>query len=249
MAGLDWLIARPVAHRGLHDAQKGVIENTPSAFAAAIAGGYGIECDLQVSADGEAMVHHDDVLGRLTAGDGRLDALTAAELKRVPFKATGDRMITLTELCELVAGRTHAGHRTEKPVRRRPAAVVAARRKVLAGYRGPVALMSFDPAPDRGRARDRAAAAARPGGGKPRLFAAGGRPFAAARDAAGVLRAGPSRAPAIHRIFGQRPARDAADGHAQGLGLPLLTWTVRTADQRRTAERYADQMIFEGFRP
>ena len=89
MAGLGWLIARPVAHRGLHDAQKGVIENTPSAFAAAIAGGYGSECDLQVSADGEAMVHHDDVLGRLTAGDGRLDALTAAELKRVPFKATG----------------------------------------------------------------------------------------------------------------------------------------------------------------
>jgi len=35
----------------------------------------------------------------------------------------------------------------------------------------------------------------------------------------------------------------------KGLGLPLLTWTVRTADQRRTAERYADQMIFEGFRP
>ena len=106
MAGLDWLIARPVAHRGLHDAQKGVIENTSSAFAAAIAGGYGIECDLQVSADGEAMVHHDDVLGRLTAGDGRLDALTAAELKRIPYKATGDRMITLTELCELVAGRS-----------------------------------------------------------------------------------------------------------------------------------------------
>ena len=52
------------------------------------------------------MVHHDDVLGRLTDGDGRLDALTAAELKRVPFKATGDRMITLAELCELVAGRT-----------------------------------------------------------------------------------------------------------------------------------------------
>src|SRR3954470_21428195 len=90
MAGLDWLIARPVAHRGLHDVQKGVIEHTPPAFAAALAGGSGIECDLQVSADSEAMVHHDDVLGRLTAGDGRLDALTAAELRRVPFKATGD---------------------------------------------------------------------------------------------------------------------------------------------------------------
>jgi glycerophosphoryl diester phosphodiesterase len=51
MAGLDWLIARPVAHRGLHDAQNGVIENTPSAFAAAITGEYAIECDLQVTAD------------------------------------------------------------------------------------------------------------------------------------------------------------------------------------------------------
>ena len=66
-----WLTARPVAHRGLHDAAAGVIENTPSAFRAAIAGDYAIECDLQISADGEAMVHHDDTLGRLTEGDGR----------------------------------------------------------------------------------------------------------------------------------------------------------------------------------
>src|SRR2546430_12444889 len=104
MADLDWLIARPVAHRGLHD-QKSVIENTPSAFAAAIAVHYGIECDLQISADGEAMVYHDDALGRLTEGRARLDATTAAELKRVAFKATGDHMITLGELCDLVAGR------------------------------------------------------------------------------------------------------------------------------------------------
>ena len=65
----------------------GIIENTAGAVRAAIAGGYGIEVDLQVSADGEAMVHHDDVLGRLTDGEGRLDNLTAAELKRVPFAA------------------------------------------------------------------------------------------------------------------------------------------------------------------
>ena len=103
MADLHWLIARPVAHRGLHD-QKSVIENTPSAFAAAIAARYGIECDLQISADGEAMVYHDDALGRLTEGCSWLDATAAAELKRAAFKATGDRMITLGELCDLVAG-------------------------------------------------------------------------------------------------------------------------------------------------
>src|SRR5260370_17590172 len=105
MADLEGLMARLVGERGLHD-QKSFIENTPWAFAAAIAARYGIECDLQISADGEAMVHHDDALGRLTEGSGRLDATTAAELKRVAFKATGDRMITLGELCDLVAGRT-----------------------------------------------------------------------------------------------------------------------------------------------
>ena len=78
----DWLTARPIAHRGLHDAGSGIIENSPSAFRAAIAAGYGIECDLQISADGEAMVHHDDALGRLTDGAGRLDAMTAAALRR-----------------------------------------------------------------------------------------------------------------------------------------------------------------------
>src|SRR5258708_32768879 len=104
-SGLDWLIARPVAHRGLHDAGAGVIENTPAAFAAAVAASYAIECDLQVSADGEAMVHHDGALGRLTDGSGRLDELTGAELRRVAFKATTDRMISVGELCDLVAGR------------------------------------------------------------------------------------------------------------------------------------------------
>ena len=70
---LDWLTARPIAHRGLHDAAQGLIENTAGAVRAAIAAGYGIEVDVQLSADGEAMVHHDDVLGRLTEGEGRLD--------------------------------------------------------------------------------------------------------------------------------------------------------------------------------
>ena len=100
----DWLTARPIAHRGLHDAPSGVIENTPSAFRAAITGGYGIECDLQISADGEAMVYHDDALGRLTDGAGQLDTMTAEALQRIAFKSTADRMLTLGELCDLVAG-------------------------------------------------------------------------------------------------------------------------------------------------
>src|SRR5512132_1216459 len=96
----DWLTARPIAHRGLHDAASGAIENQPSAFRAAIAAGYGIECDLQISADGEAMVHHDDALGRLTDGAARLADMTAADIKAVRFKASTDRILTLGELCK-----------------------------------------------------------------------------------------------------------------------------------------------------
>src|SRR3954466_5233763 len=102
---IDWLTARPIAHRGLHDITAGVIENTASAFNAAIARGYGIECDIQLSADGEAMVHHDDALGRLTEGSGALLGKTSAELKQVAFRDTSERMMTLGELCTLVAGR------------------------------------------------------------------------------------------------------------------------------------------------
>ena len=72
MRAPDWLTARPVAHRGLHDAARGIIENMPAAAQAAIAGNFSIECDIQLTADGEAMVHHDDALGRLTEGSGAL---------------------------------------------------------------------------------------------------------------------------------------------------------------------------------
>ena len=144
MPGLDWLTARPVAHRGLHDAAGGIVENTASAFSAAVAGGYAIECDLQLSADGEAMVFHDDRLGRLTGRDDAVKSLSAAELKAIAFRATPDRMLTLGELCDLVAGRVTLVLELKSHFDRETAlaARVAA---VLEGYAGPVAAMSFDP--------------------------------------------------------------------------------------------------------
>src|SRR5437660_12541574 len=101
----DWLTARPVAHRGLHDHTRGIIENQPAAALAAISGNFAIECDTQLTADGEAMVHHDDELGRLTEGSGALLEKTAAELKATAFKNTAERMMSLGDLCTLVAGR------------------------------------------------------------------------------------------------------------------------------------------------
>src|SRR5271170_390584 len=139
------LTARPIAHRGLHDAARGIIENMPAAAAAAIAGNYGIEADLQISADGEAMVHHDDALGRLADGGGALRDLTAARLKQIPFKTSVERMMTLGDLCDLVASRVtlmlELKSHFDGDLR-----VAARTAAVLASYGGPVGISSFDPA-------------------------------------------------------------------------------------------------------
>ncbi|MDP2411838.1 MAG: glycerophosphodiester phosphodiesterase family protein [Pseudolabrys sp.] len=248
MAGLDWLSARPIAHRGLHDASAGVIENTASAFAAAIAGNYGIETDLQISADGEAMVHHDDALGRLTEGHSRLADMTAAAIKAAPFKATADRIQTLGELCDQIAGRAtlvlELKSRFDGDVR-----LVQRVSDVLNSYAGPVAVMSFDPA------LIEAARAIAPG--LPRGIVAERRyahhewdrmPAAAKRRLAHLLHMHRTRPHFIAYAVQDLPS--PAPVLARMLfGLPLLTWTVRSEADRKTAARWADQIIFEGWRP
>jgi glycerophosphoryl diester phosphodiesterase len=244
---LDWLIARPVAHRGLHDVKRGVIENTPSAFAAAIAGHYGIECDLQVSADGEAMVHHDDVLGRLTEGSARLDTMTAAALKRVPFKATAEHIMTLGELCELVGhratlvielkGRFEGDHRLARRVA-----------NTLSPHVGPAAVMSFDPI-QIAVLRELAPALARGMVGESRSRYYQGALLSAARDATTYFaRAVRARPQFIAYSVSDLPSPVPTVAR-KIFGLPLLAWTVRSTNERQTAARYADQIIFEGFRP
>lgn len=247
MPGLDWLTARPVTHRGLHDAAAGIIENTPSAFAAAIAGGFAIECDVQLSADGEAMVHHDDALGRLTQGTAALDTQTATDLKRVPFRATADRMLDLQGLCDLVAGRVTLVIELKSKFDgdTRLAARVAS---VLQNYAGPVAAMSFDPAQVKAL-RDLAP-------GLPRGIVAerhygddwGPLPASLKRRMAHLLHLPETRPHFVAYAVNDLPA--LAPWVARHLfGLKLLTWTVRTPEQRQRAARWADQVIFEGWRP
>lgn len=248
MPGLDWLTARPIAHRGLHDPAVGVIENTASAIVAAIAAGYGIEVDLQITADGEAMVHHDDALGRLTEGSGRIDAMTAAELSAVAFKATKDRMLRLGELCDLVAGRTalllelksRFNGDTRLPNRAS---------KVLAGYAGPVAAMSFDPAQvlalRRIAPRLTRGITAENGAHRRRTNKSSTEETAHQVDISDIIRMRPQ-----FLAYSVKDLPAPVPLLARYLfGLPLLTWTVRSEADRQRASRWADQMIFEGFRP
>src|ERR1035437_7252577 len=246
MAGLDWLIARPIAHRGLH--YSAMVESTASDFSAAIAGGYGMETDLQISADGEAMVHHDDTLGRLTEGSGRLSDMAAVEIKRVRFKTSADRLLTLGELCDLVGGRATLVLELKSHFDgdRRLAQRAA---DVLATYAGPVAVMAFDPAMTelvrwiaphltRGIVAERHYA----------HHEWDRFPPAEKRHMAFLLHANRTRPQFI--AYGVKDLPAAAPLIARAVfGLPLLPWTVRSDDDRRRAARWADQMIFEGIRP
>jgi glycerophosphoryl diester phosphodiesterase len=235
MSGLAWLIARPVAHRGLHNAATGVIENTSSAVAAAIAAGYAVEVDLQLTADGEAVVYHDDALGRLTPGTERLVAMTTPELKRVRFKATDDRMLTIAELCELVAGRAtlvlelKSHHDGDPRLARRVC-------QALREYRGPVATMSFDP---------QQVCAVR---GFSSSVVCGLVAEPRRRSLTYVYRALRASPQFIaYAVWGLPAVMPALARYL--CGAPVLGFTVRTENDRQHASRWADQMSFENIWP
>jgi glycerophosphoryl diester phosphodiesterase len=248
MRAPDWLTARPVAHRGLHDRFSGIIENMPGAAQAAIDGHFSIECDIQLSADGEAMVHHDDALGRLTEENGALRGMTAAELQAVTFKDTAERMMTLGDLCALVQGRVPLVIEVKSRFDG-DRQLVARMSQILACYRGPAVGMSFDP--------DQVLALRELMPQLPRGIVAERR-----YDAADWPEATPAQRRGMQHLrhaFRTRPhfvafwvdeLPAAAPWIARHMfGLPLLSWTVRTPEQRERAARHADQMIFEGFRP
>ena len=247
MTALGWL-KRPIAHRGLHDASRGVIENTVSAFQAALDADYAIETDVQASADGEAMVFHDGTLDRLTLETGAVRSRGAEDLKGAAFRDTDERMQSVSELLEQVAGRTplvievKSDWTTYGPLEQRLA-------HVLKPYKGPVAVMSFDP---RTVAAFAAAAPRIPRGLVAERFAdrdswpnLSSRQRLAMRHLLSAFIAKPQ-----FIAYDIRALPAIAPLAARTLWRwPLLTWTVRTEAERATARRWADAMIFEGFRP
>ncbi len=237
----------PIAHRGLHDARCGRVENTASAFEAAIAGRYAIETDIQAAASGEPVVFHDERLDRLTESGGRVAERSADELRKIPLRGTDDRILTLAELLELVAGRTglfleiKSAGRTDRTLERRIAALIA-------DYPGPASVMSFDPG---SVAAMRTLAPQVPRGLSAMRFGrlkGRGLPAALRFRLTHML-----EIPNVKPDFLTYEVNDlAVMGHAlrrRYPELPIITWTVRTAEERRKAMRFADGMIFEGFRP
>jgi glycerophosphoryl diester phosphodiesterase len=231
----EWLTQWEYSHRGLHSA--GVPENSRAAAEGAIAAGMGIECDIQMSADGVPLVFHDWELDRLTKERGRVAARSAGDLCRLQLMDTSETIWLLTELLDLIAGRVpllvEIKAQPHLPINE-PCIAIA---KALADYRGPLAVMSFD--------------------------LRVGEWFA--KHAADVTRGlvitdtldhgykSAWRAPhALERAAPDFLASDVRDipnaltALWHEAGRPLLTWTVRSPETRARGLAHADALIAEG---
>ncbi len=241
---------RPIAHRGLHSAKKGIVENTLPAFTAAIAKNYGIECDLRPAAGGLPVVFHDETLQRLTTSKGRVADLDAAALKRVKHKVGGAGLATFAEILDSVDGAVpllvEIKSEWELPER----AFLTQIAKLASAYRGPIALMSFDPAVMMA-IKDLAPKV--PRGIVSGTYAGAGwwnRKISKARAAAlrDLLESGPV-APDFYAYQVSALPTPVTRFVREVLELPLFTWTVRTAKERTAAQNWADAEIFEGSEP
>lgn len=234
-AKADWIIDRPIAHRGLHDKQAGIFENTLSAARAAAARGFHIEVDLQPSRDGIPMVFHDYTLERMTGEKGNVRDLTAAELGQLRIGGAEERIPTLMQLLDLVVGRV--GLVLElKGQAGGDEGFVAAVSRCLAGYDGRAAIMSFNHWLLRDARRD-----------APHLTL-------------GLTAEGDDSRYEAHKAIADAcdvdflsygiedlPCRFASEFRKSG--RPIITWTIRSAEDAAKSGLHADQITFECFDP
>lgn len=235
MTSASWIKGVPVAHRGFHDVNRTVWENTLSAFSRAVEAGFAIECDLQLAADSVPVVFHDHDLERLCGIKGDVRERTSQELGMLSVGGTADRIPTLKKMLRLVAGKVPL----VIEIKGRPGeddGFVEAVLEDLEGYEGKVALMSFD----HHILKDlKAAGAPYPLG----LTAEGTKPEDFFRhDEAMHL-----GLDFISYFHGHLP-NSFVTAQRQA-GIPLITWTVRDENARAHTYTHADQMTFEGFDP
>ena len=241
-------LASPIAHRALHDRAAGRPENSRAAVRAAVAAGYGIEIDLQPSADGVPMVFHDYDLRRLTGVPGRVRGRSAAELGGLTLLGGEEGIPTLSEVLEIVAGKVPLLIEIKDQDGAMGPAVgllEEATAGVLAGYDGPVAVMSFNPY---SVAAFRAAAPHVPVGLTTSAYMAEDWPLlpAAVRDHLRTI-------PDYDRVGASFVSHEAADLDAPRVhalkrqGAAILCWTIRSAEAEAAARKVAQNVTFEGY--
>jgi len=241
-------LTRPIAHRALHDASRP--ENSLSAVRAAVEAGYGIEIDVQPSADGVAMVFHDETLNRMTALTGPITSRTADELKTIPLQDTPNTIPTLSDVLTAVGGRVPLVIEIKDQsgtLGPKVGTLEDAVARQIEGYAGPLAVMSFNPfsvaqmldlAPDVPRGLV--------------TCSFEDEEWAAINSDWRHALAQMSQLEGAEAAFISHHATDLHSpsvAHARTKGAAILCWTIRSQGAADAALKIADQITFEGFTP
>ena len=238
----------PIAHRAYHDRDAGRPENSREAIEAAMAAGYGIEIDLQLSSDGEAMVFHDYTLDRVTAETGDVDARDAATLSAIPLAGGKAGIPTFAEVLTQVAGRVPLLVELKDQDGRSahaPGTLEARAAALVEGYDGPLAFMSFNPrmvgrlaelAPDWPRGLTTCAY-------EGEHFAHLSAEEKAYMQALGAVE--PTGSSFISHEW-KDLTRDSVTA-LRAKGLPVFCWTIRSAEEEAQARMHADNVTFEHY--
>lgn len=243
-------LTMPLAHRGYHDAARRRPENALSAFQAAVDAGFGIELDVQLSADGQAMVFHDDTLDRMTTSTGAILDHTAAELGKITLRDSDDLIPTLPQVLALVAGKVPLLIEIKElldTMQDTSGRLESAVAHALEGYFGPVAVMSFNP--------NCMAHMARLAPTVPRGITTEDYdpqncapiPAEVCAKLRGIPDYDRTGASFISHKASDLARPRVADLKAQGAAI--LCWTIRSAEQERLARQIANNITFEGYAP
>ncbi|VAW23310.1 Glycerophosphoryl diester phosphodiesterase [hydrothermal vent metagenome] len=253
MSKLSSVFKRPIAHRGLHDRENGVIENSKSAFAAAMEKNYSIECDLQLSGDGVPMVFHDDLLDRLTNQKGALAKLSAGQLSRIRLSGSknGDQIQSFAEFLDQIEGKTALVVELKNQTDGRNAELATAAVETARAYQGALAFKSFSPIL---LSQARAVGYNGPLG------------IIVSRFSANELKDKAVKLNAMERFFlrhmlhypktrfnfisaNHAALKLAAVRIFRQFGFKVMAWTIRSAETERAVTGLADQVVFENYLP
>ena len=232
-----------IAHRGLWSPD-GPPENSLGAFQAACAAGYGIELDVQLSADGEAMVFHDDDLERMTGAAGRIADYTAADLGQMRLNGSDERIPTLVEALVEVGHRAMVHVELKTPYGQ-VGPLEQRTHEVIMDHNGPVCVIGFNP-------YSHAWFAER----FPRVLR--GLDSYSYKRAAHIEEEQRTSFARLEHVSIARPhflalgldmlpSERVAGFRVEG--LPIVAWTVRKPEQWEAIRDGCDNLIFEGFRP
>lgn len=232
-----WLCSKPIAHRGLHNAD--LPENSIGAFEHAIEKNFAIELDVQLSKDGEVIVFHDSSLSRMTMSDGYVSNSNLSDLKNLRLLETDYKISTLNEVLEVVDGKTpilveikndhKVGELENKAL------------NILKNYSGEFAVQSFNPYSLEYFKEN-----------YPQITRGQLSTFFSKNDLGFVKRNLLKKLKLNHVSKPDFIAYNGAylpNKYVSKTELPVLAWTIRSSDELERVKDCCDNIIFEGFMP